>query len=134
MLLQRRSSVFWISTGIRFPCSSCDQLFADEKTLQIYNKSKHNDRSKKNRFVCTECDYSSNHKSNFMYHCVTHTAVKADKCVTFGNCITEKSSLTLHIKSALYKESYYECEVGDKGFSYYSSLFHHFKASRYKIK
>ena len=94
-------------------CSPCDLKFADEGTLQNHMKSKHFDRSVKNKSACTKCDYSFYWKSQYQRHIVIHSKVKAHKCDTCGKYFTRKGSLTSHIKSVHTKESKYECEGCD---------------------
>ena len=69
----------------------------------MHKITKHFHRSVKKKFACTDCDYSTDLKSVFKRHSVTHTGVKAHKCDTGGNCFTLKSGLTRHIKSITLK-------------------------------
>jgi len=110
-----------------FPCSSCDQLFADEEALKKHKKCKHIDRSVKKKWPCTECNYSTDVKSYYHSHLVTHSKVKAHKCDTCGNCFTLKHNLTKHIKSIHTKELKYDCEICKYVFTERGSLLKHVK-------
>ena len=88
----------------------------------------------KKKFASTEFDYSTDAKTDFKRHCVTHTGVKAHKCDTCANCFTQKSSLIKHIKSNHTKESKYECEVCEKVFTRRGNLLEHVKVVHKKIK
>ena len=96
--------MFFVFTVKNFPCVSCDQLLADEKTLRKYMKSKHVDRSLQKKWACTECDYSTNLIYVYRRHLVTLSKVKAYKCDTCGKFFTQKRSITSHIKSVQTKE------------------------------
>merc|ERR1739838_931957 len=122
-----------IRTGNRFPCTSCDYIFADDETLQNHKKSKHNLPGKK-KFDCIVCGYSTDRKCNFERHCNIHTEVKAIKCNTCGKCFTSKGSLNSHIKSVHNINSRYECDVCDKIFNKRCNLKQHVKAVHNKIK
>ena len=97
-------------------------------------KSKHVDRSVKKKWACTECDYSSDRKSDYKNHLITHSNIKGHKCDTGDKCFTTKSSLNRHIKSVHTKEYKVDCEVCDKVFTRTSGLLKHIKTVRYKIR
>ena len=74
-------------------------------------KRKHFDRSVKKKFACTTGNYSTDNRTYFKGHCVTHIRVKAYKCDTCGKYYSTKSNLTQHIKSVHIKMNEYKCDV-----------------------
>ena len=88
----------------------------------------------KKQFPCTKCNFSTDNGTNFKSHCVTHSAVKAYKCDTCGNCFTLKGNLTKHINSVHSKENKNECDFCEKVYYRLSNLLQHVKAVHDKIK
>ena len=86
------------------------------------------------KIACTDCDYSTDDKGKFKYHCVTYPGVKAHNCDTCGNSFTLKINLTQHIKSDHNKKSKWECEICEKVFNNRGSLLQHVKAVHDQIK
>ena len=53
----------------------------------------------KKKYVCSNCEYSTDCKENFQLHCVTHKGVKAHQCDICGNYFMHRADLTRHVSS-----------------------------------
>ena len=61
-----------------FACNVCDAIFGIKEAFESHMKYKH--VTKKKRFSCNLCDYSTDHKSNLKRHQLTHTEKKDFVC------------------------------------------------------
>jgi len=117
-----------------FPCFICDQVFADDVTLQKHRKTKHIDRSIKKKWACVECEYSSDRKNDYQRHIGTHLNVKTHQCGFCGRYFTLKGNLVAHIKTVHTKEHSHKCKTCSKTFTQRGSLLKHQRSVHEKVK
>ena len=117
---------------LRLSCNRNELSVSEYESLQ-----KHVNSLKKNlpkRFQCSFCEYSSETKTNFQRHLVTHKKVKPFKCTHCNQSYKRKCHLTAHVKWAHTKESKPGCKVCNKIFNDRSNLLRHVRAVHDKIK
>jgi len=113
-----------------FACTVCNAIFGTKKALETHMKRKHRQQK---RHSCNLCDYSTDHKSKFKSHQLTHTKIKEFVCGQCKKGFGQKGNLNTHIKAVHSKETY-KCEICSKSFARKSSLQYHISAVHQKQK
>ncbi|EEC15933.1 zinc finger protein, putative [Ixodes scapularis] len=114
-----------------FPsCYECGCFFPDRELLSLHLKEAHN--SRKGKFECSRCPYSSVNKFDVKRHERIHTGEKPFQCRFCNRAFNQSSTLISHRRTHT-GERPYRCGRCDRGFSRKGDMQRHWNRSHEEI-
>jgi len=97
------------------PCTICDKVFLDRRTLATHKKYIHFEKSKKP--TCPFCNKKFNYAVGLTNHLRSHTKEKPCFCLQCDKCFSTESDLYRHVRAIHKNEKKYKCTECSKEFN-----------------